>query len=126
MTVTVEPTPHPVSKTSRVVWGMTLRSLLALSMLAVTAVVAYFGDRLHLTGAHILCAMLLVIAFTACTVFWPMIRTVRRETQAFATANARFDQRTSELAATLSELENERDERRARMQEMASMMEDLE
>ncbi|MGE0757340.1 MAG: PAS domain S-box protein, partial [Pirellulaceae bacterium] len=67
-----------------------------------------------------------VIGFTGLAVFRPMIREVRLETENYVAANQALDQRAAELAATLEELEKERDERRLQLQEMAGMMHDLE
>jgi two-component system sensor kinase FixL len=69
---------------------------------------------------------LVVIVVTGLGVFWPMVRQVRSETDELENFNAVLDQRAVELANTLQALELERDERRSRMQAMASVLEDLE
>jgi PAS domain S-box-containing protein len=121
-----DPTPLRVSTASRVVRGVIVRCVLALLMFTMIALATYFRRFLGLTDAWILCATLFVVAFTGIAVFWPIVRAIRRETEKFTTANARLEQRAAELAATLGELEKERDERRSRMQAMTRMMADLE
>lgn len=82
--------------------------------------------ELRMLETVILMLTLWLIAATGAGVFWPMVRQVRSETDQLESANAVLDQRAAELAATLHELEMERDERHTRMQTMARVMEDLE
>jgi PAS domain S-box-containing protein len=70
--------------------------------------------------------MLVAVLIAGLVAVWVMVYRVRREAAKTAAANAILDQRAAELAATLRELEAERDERRSRMDEMARVMADLE
>ena len=82
--------------------------------------------RIRAIETSILVLTLLVIGATGAGVFWPMVRQVIFETNKLESFNAMLDQRAVELVATLQALEQERDERRSRMQAMASVLEDLE
>src|SRR5689334_17507730 len=111
------------SISSDVIREMALRCLIALSILAIMALLGYFVNRDtsrvfrdSAMETSILVLTLLVIVATGIGVFLPMIRQVMSETDKLEAANAILDQRAAELAETLRELEIERDERRSRMQ----------
>lgn len=73
----------------------------------------------------VICVLLTMLA-TGLFVVARMVRRVRVETAKLEETNLALDLRAQELSRALQELQDERDERRARLRAMASVVEDLD